>query len=878
MKHIILLFAGCSAVMALTNVVGVGKVRDGYPLVVPQVQSLKSQDGCFVLPLKLTVSAPAALELTSLATIYAQTVPGGTLEKVVKDAFCRLELVDNDVSASSEGYTLNVTTQNVMIQAREIRGLYYGLQTLVWLLRNRETPNELKCCTINDWPDLEMRGFYLQLHSISSAQVDRICHVIDVLGSLKYNTLLLSFDDNFPFTGLPFTGRKTAPLNREDIAKLMAAARRNYLEVIPSVQLISHTRWMKNHRDWQNLREGNNDNGYCLSNPAVQPVVEQLVRDVIDLLKPRYFHIGLDEIEQGGLPACPKCKAGNLEELMLAHLRPILTMFDEKGITPIIYQDQFFGFGEPCLQRGLSIEKLPDKIGKNTIINTWEYWHFPSSALAETIRSHGFENLLYMSFAISTDNCQNLPKIAAQVGAKGNILAYWSMIPATFDVPDWPLPDFYPSFIAQANYCWNVSDVEFSRIPIDSALLMRELFDGLQERAFRGKATAVPLDGILNRAFANDPVFPVFDKETVLEMQRLAAADPAQFELKEKDGAPLAAVLSSCKYDGFATGPMTIPINTQATGASFLMTAAFFNKFILKTSVYDLRRIDIGMLRIVYADGQTKEIPLTYLRNINDWNTYIGGNACRTVLRGNDCNGALFSLYAIDWRNPRPEVEIKEIVMTAIDNTFISPVLFAISLSDATRPPVGAVGQMAIAAPVQRPEPKYEAAVNFHNGIPQGYKATGAGVRDYGCRLANDSNHGEVLEISMQECERYLARPLVDLPINAPRDFESVVFNLKISDPRAVFRPDFYVMDRYSAHALSATGFFLETDDQWHTVCIPRQRFGNDGGGIDPTKAEIMSLRFFMHKWKEPVKVLLDDIYYCDKVLPCRINITRPVK
>ena len=83
--------------------------------------------------------------------------------------------------------------------------------------------------------------------------------------------------------------------------------------------------------------------------------------------------------------------------------------------------------------------------------------------------------------------------------------------------------------------------------------------------------------------------------------------------------------------------------------------------------------------------------------------------------------------------------------------------------------------------------------------------------------------------------------------LSLDRDFESVVFNLKISDPRAVFRPDFYVMDRASAHALSATGFFLETDDQWHTVCIPRQRFGNDGGGIDPTKAEIMSLRFFMH-------------------------------
>ncbi len=123
MKHIVLLFAGCSAVMALTNVVGVGRVRDGYPLVVPQVQSLKSQDGCFVLPSKLTVSAPSELELASLATIYAQTVPGGALEKVVNDAICRLELVDNNVHSSSEGYTLNITTQGLVIQARDLRGL-----------------------------------------------------------------------------------------------------------------------------------------------------------------------------------------------------------------------------------------------------------------------------------------------------------------------------------------------------------------------------------------------------------------------------------------------------------------------------------------------------------------------------------------------------------------------------------------------------------------------------------------------------------------------------------------------------------------------------------------------------------------------------------
>ena len=876
LKRTFLLTALFGAVVLFADAISIGRSRNGYPLIVPQVRKLAPAEGKFTLPAKLTVEAPQELDLAPLAGIYEQTIRDGALERVDNDPACRFELVGDGVPKSPEGYTLAIDARGITIKARDVRGLYYGMQTITWMLRNRADAATLQCCSVTDWPDLEMRGIFLQLHSVKSQQTDRLCHVIDTLGALKYNTLLLAFYDNFPFKGDPFPGRKD-PLTIDDVRKILAAAKRNHMEVIPYVQLISHTQWMKNHRNWDKLKEPDTkDFNYCLSNPEITPLVEELVRELADEMKPRYFHIGLDEIENRGFPKCPKCRAADPQSLMSAHLRPVLQMFARRGITPIIYQDTFFGNGEPQLQSKLKIKDFPEKLAGRLVINSWEYWHFPSDEIAKRIRKRGFKDLLYMSWAIAVDNCQHLPEIALRTGSHGNILAYWSMVPMTLDRPERPLPGFYPSTVAQANYSWNVNDAEFSRIPVDSALLLRELLDGPPEWIFRGEAAPLPLDGALNRAFAADPVFPALDARTAEEMKRIAAADRAKFDLKISDGAPLAIVLSGSKYDGFAAKPVKIPVGTKATGASFLLTAALFNQFAYTTSVYSLKRFDIGMLRIVYADGKSENIPLNYLGNINDWNTYLGGNNSRAVVRGNDRNGALFSLYAIDWRNPRPDEEIKEIVLSSKGDTFISPVLFAVSLSDAEKAPAGAAGEMRIAAPAKRAKFKLTTAVSFQSGLPEGTKGTGEGTRGFKYRAVSDPERGKVLEISMRESRNYLSRPLVDLPVKAPQNFESVVFDLKIGTPRAVFRPDFYLMNRRGNKLISAAGLFIDTDDNWHTVCIPRARF--KGTEVAPDQAEAMSIRFFMHRWTKPVAIRIGEISYCDGILPSRINVKNPAK
>ena len=875
---VVLLCAG--TLFASPGAVGIGNTRDGYPLIIPQVKKLAPASGKFALPGKLTVAAPSELYLEPLAKTYAVAVKGGEVVRAGDgDALCRFEIVGDGVPESPEGYTIDLGAEGIVVRARDVRGLYCGMQSLTWIIRNRTEADSLKCCKITDWPDLEMRGLYLQLAYVSPEKVDRVCRVIDVLGSLKYNMLLIGFFDNFPYENTPFTKRKKT-YTREDIARIKEAAKRNHIEIVPKLQVISHAGWMLSHRDWPKFNEGpvkkSHTTIYCPANPEVLPIVEKMIRETVDEFKPRYFHLGLDEILLAGYPMCPTCKAGDPTQLIVNHVLPLKKMLAERGIQTIIYHDEYFGSDNPVVSRGVSIEKVPEKLGTDLMINSWQYTPSPTREIADTIRHRGFKDLIYMSFAINIDNCQNLPKLAHEVGAKGNILAYWSIVPPTLDRADNSAYAFYPSTIAQANYCWNAGDVPMCRIPIDSANILRELLDGKPKRDFRGAASQVPLSGACNFRIGEDLMFPRLDAKLLAEVKAVAAADRAGFELVDADGKLGAVVLSGTKDDGLAAEPVTIPVGAKASGASFLVTASVFNTC---GFVNVNQGIPVGDIRIVYADGKKTDVPLVVFRNINDWNSYLGGNNCRPVVRGNDRDGALFSFYAIDWRNPRPDVEIKEMVFSSKGNTMIAPALLALSLSDAAGEISGVPGVPQIRSDVKRGMVERIPIVDFKKGLPKGWSRLSSGVKGYKTRIVKDEKYGKVLEISFTGTTKQLARVVVDLPIGNPQEFKNIAFAIKVSDFSSIVRADCYVMNRSATNVLGVLGYTSYLGPEWQIVCIPRERFvPKEGGGIDPAKADRLRIGFFLNRGARPTTIRIAGIDFADRTLPGRNNLTDPVK
>ena len=880
-----LLTLGLAAALA-AEVIPVGRSRNGYPLIIPQPKKLEAAAGSFALPATLTVAAPENFDFAPLGKFYAKSVKGGKVVRAADPAkaLCRFELATAGVPASVEGYTLAVAPDGVTVKARDIRGLFYGMQTLRWMIRNREGA-ALKACRVTDWPDLEMRGIFFELPWVPRQKVERLCEVIDILGELKYNMILIEFGHNFPLTNYPYTKHRDT-FTRADIEKIMAAARRNHIELVPKLQVASHTQWMNDHPRWAEFSEGKVVNPwcsiYCLSNPEVQPLVEQIVRETADLIKPRYFHLGLDEITNCGYPICPKCKAAKLEDLLLRHVRPLKKILNDRGITPIIYQDQFFDAADPSEQKLASYQRFPEELGRDVMINSWEYHVSPTTQVGESIRKRGFKDLIYMSYSIRPENSQRLPQVAHKLKAKGNILAYWYAVPATMDKPGECNFASYPSTIIQANYSWNAGDVDFNLIPIDSGAIMRELVNGVPYFRFRGKPSPVAISGVFDRALGSDPQFPIFDAKLADEVKRIAADDPAKFDVVVRDGKVLAAVLSGNPDDGYRSAPVTIPVGTTATGASFLVAASIFNSFALPNAA---SKIEIATIKIVYAEGKPVTVPLTLRHNLNDWSSLIGGNNSRAVLRGNDAKGSLFSFYAVDWRNPRPKAAIKEFVIAPKANRAdAAAAIFAVSLSDAGKSPKGAAGaaKVELAVP-ERPQPKRIPLVGFDGGLPRNTGIHGSYIPGFRHRMVDVPGHGKVIEFTVPATTRKFARCLVDLPIpKVPNDFKYLLFDVQVSDYTGVHRADVYFMNsrgKDPIRALGALGYAPALDGDWHTVCIPRERFiEKEHGGLTPEEAKFLRIGFFLKYPVKPLVIRVGGVSLGDRPPVGRVNFKTPVK
>ena len=880
----VLLTLGFAAALSAT-VVPIGRSRNGYPLIIPQPQQFKAAEGSFVLPAVLPVAAPKNFDLAPLAKVYAKTVKGGKVVPAESGkALCRFELTTEGVPASVEGYTLAVGPDGITVRARDVRGLFYGMHTIGWMLRNRGG-KALKACRITDWPDLEMRGLFFELPWIPRKEVDRLCEVIDLLGSLKYNMILIEFAHNFPLSNYPYTKHKDT-FTREDVEKIMAAAKRNHIELVPKLQVASHTQWMVDHPDWEKLTEGKAaipwNSIYCLSNPEVQPLVEQVVRETADLIKPRYFHLGLDEMSNCGFPMCPKCKAAKPDELLLRHVAPLKKILNDRGVTPIIYQDQFFPGFDPKVQPLTPLQRFPEKLGKDVMINSWEYADQPSPQVGESIRKRGFKDLIYMSYSIRPSNAQRLPQIARKLKAKGNILAYWYAVPATMDKPGMCNFASYPSTLIQANYSWNAGDIDFNRIPIDSAAIMRELANGVPWYTFRGKAVPVPISGVFDQELGSDPQFPHFNEKIAAEVKRIAAADRAKFDVAVRGDKVLAAVLSGTPYDGYPATSVTIPVGTTAAGASFLVAASLFNTFALPNPA---SKIEVGTITIVFAEGKPETVPLTLRHNLNDWNTYIGGNNSRVVLRGNDVRGSLFSFYAVDWRNRQPKRVIKEIVVSSKQGRAPAAVaLFAVSLSNAGQAPTGAPAPAPkkFALP-HRPLPKLTPVVGFGQGVPRGAAVCGSFIPEFRYVVSDIPGHGNVLEFFVPSTARLRARCHVDLPIGKiPDDFKYLLFDVHVSDFGGVYRADVYFLDSIKNNplrALGALGYAPSLDSEWHRACIARERFTEkEHGGVKPSEAKFLRIGFFLRYPVRHLTIRVGGVYLTDRPPADRVNIKIPVK
>ena len=128
-------------------------------LVNPVPQEVNTTDAIFDAPAQWSISADKKNLDGHIYDALATASP-----KIAKKADFKVTIGvrgDKQVSkykklipAKSEGYYLKVTDKEVVIAGNDESGLFYGVQTLLGMMRE----GKLEACTITDWPDVPFRG------------------------------------------------------------------------------------------------------------------------------------------------------------------------------------------------------------------------------------------------------------------------------------------------------------------------------------------------------------------------------------------------------------------------------------------------------------------------------------------------------------------------------------------------------------------------------------------------------------------------------------------------------------------------------------------------------------------------------------------------
>ena len=853
--------------------------RDGYPVIVPTVKKRTPAEGNFTLPQRLTVSLPSEFDIAPLRKVYGETVKKGEVAAAAggEAAKCRFMLTSVGTPSSYEGYRLVIDPRGITVSSRGRVGLFYGMQSLNWILRNR-VGDTLKCCTIDDWPDLAMRGLFWELNGIPPSEVDRLCKVIEVLGALKYNVILADFADNFP---LSISGEFRRPLgtfSQSDIETLMAAAKRNHIEIIPYLQIASHTQWLTRHREWEMLTEGKPRilwcSAYCLSNPRAAEIVDKVVDEQCALLKPRFFHMGLDEISGGPVGKCPRCRGKDPAELLFAHVKPIQKRLLAKGITPIVYQDEFVR--KNIFRQGRAFVKALDGMDRRVLVNSWEYDRHPAPGAFLDLTKRGFD-VVYMSWHERVENTMNLPRMATRLGAKGSILAFWLSMRPTLDQPRTANFNALPAVIDQALYSWNSAAPAMAALPFDAHREMRRLLDPATIPAFSKPAAPLDLAGSFDlRIGSGNRRFPRFTAKVLAELKRDVAADPAKFRLETEGEFCKAAVLSGAADDGFPAAVPPIPVGSTAEGFSFLLAAAPYNSFQLPVTPAGMG--EVAVFRVRYEDGREIAVPLHYRYDLSEWNSFYGGWNARSVVRFNDAAGALVTLTALDWRNPRPEVPVKEILFSTRRFRGVAPMLLAASAYGASPKPA-AKPAADLKEPVESAA-KFEPLTAFRLGKRGGemidFPIAGAFDGEPAVRFVDEPGRGKVLEavIPPLKSGEVIGRLTVDVPIAPDAKFETFVMDAYCDHPEFIRRADIYIMGKPGCnHCMDYDRGYARG---WNEVRMPRSAIsGKEDGGAAPGTWRYIRIGFFVSN-TEPMTFRLDNIGLSRQKMPGRFEIKVP--
>ena len=343
--------------------------------IIPQPLSVMKGEGCF------TINEGTSLvfdkKLDKAASYLLDYLPM-QIQRGKKTNSIRLIL---DKKMAKEEYSLKVHSKGIEIRGGEYAGVFNGIQSLLQLLpsevytKNGNLPIEVPLVEIKDAPQYSYRGLLLDV-ARTFQPVDEVKRVIDYMAYCKLNKLHFHLVDSegwrLELKKYPYIAEKAGfrggdfPLHpvygsfdqkyggyytQDELRDIVAYAAQRSIEVIPEVDMPGHSKSLGVvHPDilCNYTPDTSYTNGidvrdvWCASKESNYQLVEDIVKELVDIFPSEYIHIGGDEVNFKWWKECPDCQQlkiekglkdeSQVEQYFINRVSDILTKYKRKAM------------------------------------------------------------------------------------------------------------------------------------------------------------------------------------------------------------------------------------------------------------------------------------------------------------------------------------------------------------------------------------------------------------------------------------------------------------------------------------------------------------------------------------------------------------------
>ena len=137
-----------------------------------------------------------------------------------------------------EKYSIHINPDRIILSAGKEVGVFRGLQTIYQLFRITE--NHLQCGKIEDFPDLDRRGFMLDVSRCKVPTMESLYQLIDLLASVHINELQLYIEHTFSFKDHQVIWNESSPFTSEEIQEIDQYCKERFIELVPNLNSFGH--------------------------------------------------------------------------------------------------------------------------------------------------------------------------------------------------------------------------------------------------------------------------------------------------------------------------------------------------------------------------------------------------------------------------------------------------------------------------------------------------------------------------------------------------------------------------------------------------------------------------------------------------------------